>query len=74
MFQVFNGSIDDGDLVAEIDGEYDCWKNSKYDTFEDAVAYAKSWLGMYYNGQEIKLNEKFFYYYKECWIIIKEVA
>ena len=51
--------------------EDDCWANNKFDSLMEAIQYTKDWLGMYYNGEEIVLGEKF-YFAEDSYMLIKE--
>ncbi len=75
MFQVFDGE-------KPADREHckgltaDCWANSKFETWEEAVIYADGWLGMYGPGK-YEINKPYFYYGEkenpELRITIKEI-
>lgn len=50
-----------------------CWKNSVFETFEEAHAYALSWLGAYGEGVGLRLNEPWDYNGYGSMIEIREV-
>lgn len=50
------------------------WKNSKFPSFEEAVAYANNWLGMYGPLPEnFKIGDKFTYGSEDCSIEIRSL-
>jgi len=72
MFQVF-----DSGKPADTTGfprlKYNCWKNSKFSTLEEAQEYAKDWLGELAPKKPLELNKEYTYGYAEEVVVIKEV-
>lgn len=71
MFQVFDGE-------KPADREHckgltaDCWSNSKFETWEEAVAYANKWLGQF-GPLEFTLGRAMDYNGYGDFITIKEI-
>ena len=54
--------------------EYSHWHNCKFSTYDEAVEYAKDWLGMYYDlGMKFEIGIPVEFHGKDAYITIKEI-
>lgn len=81
MFQVFEGvkghkTIKDYEHPCDVTGfpwaKAECWANSKFATWAEAVRYANDWLGDSYAPFTMVAGRPYFYCCKN-YIVIKEV-
>jgi len=66
MFEVF-----ENDKPAILKGS-DFWKKYQFNTFEEAIAYAKLWLGIYSNPNHKWELDIPYEFYTDCFLVIRE--
>lgn len=67
-------AVYENDRPAVLKGSYECWHNNVFDTMEQAIIYARQWLGIY----EPNVNYNFtlnvpYHYQQDCHIVIKKL-
>lgn len=68
--------LENGKPAILSDSQNNQWHGYEFDTYGKAFDYARDWLGMYYQGQELPSNTPVIYYGGEtfdCTIEIRKV-
>lgn len=75
-------SVYENNNAAVLENSYDCWKNNHFNSFSEALTYARKWLGPLFGGSEdgsfgveLILNIPYCFYHSddcEMWIEIRE--